>query len=144
MMTTDPTVNHPEGGEGTQAWRSSLGAFAASFFTAAVLTIGGNLALREFPSMPMALRTLMVIIPVPALVFMIIHGLRILRKMDELERRIQLEALGGAFGVLGLLLVVYGQVQTAFRLTPEPWTIVWPMMYALYAGCLAYVRRRYQ
>lgn len=146
-MTTNPssTLNHRSGPEeGTEPWRSSLGAFAGWFFAAALVTIGANLALREFPSMHVGVRALLVVISIPPLAAMIVYGLRVLRRMDELERRIQLEAFGCAFGVLGLLLVVYGQMQTALRLTPEPWTIVWPMMYAIYAGCLAWVRRRYR
>ncbi len=131
----------PVGGE---AWGSAAGKFAFWFFAAAILTIGANIALREFPGLPRAVRALLVVISVPALAAMIVYGLRVLRQMDELERRIQLETLGLSFGVLGLLLVVYGQVQTAFRLTPEPWTIVWPMMYVIYGGCFALVRRRYK
>ncbi len=135
------TVDQPQ--TGSEPWRAPFGAFMGWFFAAALITVGANIALREFP-LHIAVRALLVSISIPALVAMIVYGLRVLRRMDELERRIQLEALGCAFGVLGLLLVVYGQVQTAFKLTPEPWTIVWPMMYAIYAACLVWVRRRYQ
>jgi hypothetical protein len=128
---------------GPEPWRAPFGAFMGWFFTAALITGGSNIALREFP-LHIAVRVLLAVISIPALVAMIVYGLRVLRRMDELERRIQLEALGCAFGVLGLLLVVYGQVQTAFKLTPEPWTIVWPMMYVIYASCLMLTRRRYR
>lgn len=117
--------------------------FVVCFFAAAILTIGANLALREFPGLPVAVRAALAVVAAPALVWMIVYGLRALRAMDEMQQRIQLEALACTLGVISLLLVVYGQIQTAFRLTPEPWTIVWPMMFAVYLGCLMLVRRRY-
>jgi hypothetical protein len=143
-MTNETTVSDGGAGAGSEPWRAMLGPFVGWFFAGALVTIGANLALREFPGLPLAVRALLVLASVPPLILMIVSGLRVLRRMDELERRIQLEALGCAFGVLGLLLVGYGQAQTAFRLTPEPWTMVWPLMYAIYAGCLVLVRRRYQ
>jgi hypothetical protein len=118
--------------------------FMLSLFVAAILTIGANIALREFTSWPDAVRVLLAVISVPALVAMILYGPRALRAMDELEQRIHLEALAYSFGVLGLLLVVYGQIQTAFGLKPEPWTMVWPMMFCIYLASLLLVRRRYQ
>ncbi|MFM9995800.1 MAG: hypothetical protein ACKVU4_08370 [Phycisphaerales bacterium] len=131
-------------GDGAEPWRGSVGTFAAWFVTAAIVTGAANIALREFPSLPVAVRGVLAVVSIPPLIGVIVSGLRVLRRMDELERRIQLETLGCAFGVLGLLLVVYGQAQTAFKLTPEPWTMVWPMMYCIYAGCLIVIRRRYQ
>ena len=142
-MTHETTVSNADGA-GSEPWRAMLGPFMGWFFAGALVTIGVNLALREFPGLPLAVRAALVAASVPPLILMIVYGLRVLRRMDELERRIQLETLGCAFGVLGVVLVAYGQAQTAFRLTPEPWTIVWPMMYAIYGGCLVMVRRRYQ
>lgn len=129
---------------GAEPWRGAVGTLAGWFFTAAIVTIAANIALREFPSLPVAVRGALALVSIPPLIGVIVSGLRVLRRMDELERRIQLETLGCAFGVLGLLLVVYGQAQTAFKLTPEPWTIVWPMMYCIYGACLVVTRRRYQ
>lgn len=127
-----------------RSWSRPCGFFAAWFFSAAGVTIAANLALREFPSLPITARAALAGASIPPLIGMIVSGLRVLRRMDELERRVQLETLGCAFGVLGLLLVVYGQMQTAFRLTPEPWTVIWPMMYCIYVACLMVIRRRYQ
>ncbi len=118
--------------------------FMLSLFVAAILTIAANITLREFTGLPDAVRVLLTVISVPALIAMIVYGPRALRAMDELEQRIHLEALAYSFGVLGLLLVVYGQIQTAFGLKPEPWTIVWPMMFCIYLASLLLVRRRYQ
>lgn len=118
--------------------------FMVSFSAAAVVTIGANLALREFPGLPVPVRVLLVVLSAPALVAMLVYGPRALRAMDELEQRIQHETLAYSFGVISLVLVVYGQIQTAFGLRPEPWTIVWPMMFVVYLACLMLVRRRYQ
>lgn len=124
--------------------RDGTGMFHVWFVASALVTIVANLALRESASWHMGVRSLLVLVPAVPLIGLIVSGLRTLRRMDEMERRIQLETLGMAFGALSLLLVLYGQTQTAFRFTPEPWTIVWPVMIVIYIECFTLVRRRYQ
>lgn len=143
MNVADATGAAERVDDRVEPWRGAGRALLAWFLLAATVTIAGNIVLREFPTMPFAVRALLALASVPPLVGVIACSVRVLRRMDELERRIQAEALGSAFGVLGLLLVVYGQAQTAFGLTPEPWTVVWPISCIVYGACLVMVRRRY-
>jgi hypothetical protein len=50
--------------------------------------------------------------------------------VDELQRRIQLEALPFAFGAGSLITLTYGLLQVA-GLPELSWLFVWPV----YAGC---------
>ena len=54
------------------------------------------------------LRALVVLVPMIPLIFAMRAYLRYLGRMDELARRIQLEALGFAFGLSGMLTLSYG------------------------------------
>jgi hypothetical protein len=71
--------------------------------------------------------------------------IRALRSADELERRIQLEALATAFPLGLLLLTTLGLVQRAVTLSFEDWSYnhVWPMFALFYLAGLMIARRRY-
>jgi hypothetical protein len=69
-----------------------------------------------------------------------------LRKGDELERRIQLEALAIAFPLAVLLLMVLALVELAMPLKPEDWSYrhTWQFLPILWLGGLAIAKRRYR
>lgn len=69
-----------------------------------------------------------------------------LRQLDELERRIQLEALAIAFPLTIVLLMVLGLVQLAVPLSPADWSYrhVWAYLPLFYVGGLALAGRRYR
>ena len=69
--------------------------------------------------------------------------LRELRRMDELQRRIQLEALGFAFAGTALLTFSYGFLEGLGYPRLSMFT-VWPVMAALWIVGLLMARRRYQ
>ena len=69
--------------------------------------------------------------------------LRELRRMDELQRRIQLEALGFAFAGTALLTFSYGFLEGLGYPRLSMFT-VWPVMAALWIVGLVMARRRYQ
>lgn len=69
--------------------------------------------------------------------------LRELRRMDELQRRIQLEALGFAFAGTALLTFSYGFLEGLDYPKLTMFT-VWPVMAVLWAVGLAMARRRYK
>jgi hypothetical protein len=70
---------------------------------------------------------------------------RAIRGLDELERRIQLEALALAFPLTMLLLMALGLFELAMPLSRDDWSYrhVWAMLPVLYATGLALARRRY-
>ena len=74
---------------------------------------------------------------------MIMAFVRHLRAMDELQRRIQLEALAIGFGGTAVLTFGYGFLQgVGFPLLN--WTFVFPLMIGLWGIGVAIARRRYQ
>ena len=69
--------------------------------------------------------------------------LRELRRMDELQRRIQLEALGFSFAGTAILTFSYGFLEGLGYPRLSMFT-VWPILAVLWAIGLALARRRYQ
>jgi hypothetical protein len=69
--------------------------------------------------------------------------LRELRRMDELQRRIQLEALGFSFAGTAILTFSYGFLEGLGYPRLSMFT-VWPMLAVLWIVGLALARRRYQ
>jgi hypothetical protein len=69
--------------------------------------------------------------------------LRELRRMDELQRRIQLEALGFSFAGTAILTFSYGFLE-GLGYPKLSMFIVWPMLATLWVVGLVLGRRRYQ
>ena len=69
--------------------------------------------------------------------------LRELRRMDELQRRIQLEALGFAFAGTAILTFSYGFLEGLGYPRLSMFT-VWPLLAVLWIVGLVLARRRYQ
>jgi hypothetical protein len=86
------------------------------------------------------------LLPVPAFALLILSIIRGIRAMDELEKRIQLEALAVAFPLALVLVMTLGLLQLAVPLSPHDWSYrhVWPFLYAFYAIGLAIARNRYR
>ena len=68
---------------------------------------------------------------------------RFLREIDELQRRIQLEALAGAFTATAVLTLTYGFLQNA-GLPDLSWIWVWPIMGICWIIGLGFARWRYR
>lgn len=66
--------------------------------------------------------------------------------MDELHRRVHLEALSIAYPLAILLLVTLGFLQLAIDLPPHDWSYrhVWPLLPCFYFAGLALAWRRYK
>ncbi|HZW09851.1 MAG TPA: hypothetical protein VFF69_08100 [Phycisphaerales bacterium] len=127
-----------------EAWRPAANGVVACFIGAALLAFGGSFAMRWAPDAARSLRIVLALAPLPALAGILWFGVRAISRMDELERRIQAEALAIAFGVLGLVLVGYGQLQQAGVLGPERWTTLWPVMLITYCAGWVWSARRYR
>lgn len=103
-------------------------------------------ALLERSDLSTPLRVAIALAPIPAFVIVILKVIRGIRGMDELEQRIQLEALAVAYPLALLLIMTLGLVQLATPLSPDDWSYrhIWPFLFVFYAGGLALARKRYQ
>ncbi len=108
----------------------------AVYFASRVLLERSDLPAR----LPVALA------PLPFFVLFLIAFIRLVRGMDELERRIQLEALAFAYPAVLVLLMTLGLLQLAgVALSPADWSFrhVWQIGVVLYVGGMALASRRY-
>lgn len=92
------------------------------------------------------LRIAIALTPVPFFVHFLWFWMKGVATMDELERRIQLEALALAFPLMAVLLMTLGLLDVAVGLNPDDWSIrhVWLMMPMLYYFSLWRAKRRYE
>ena len=86
------------------------------------------------------------LLPVPffaAFLWCFVTGIR---QTDELERRIQLEALAFAFPATMVLLMVLGLMELATELNPDDFSYrhVWAFLPVLYFAGIAFARGRYR
>jgi hypothetical protein len=110
-----------------------------------VLYFGVRFFLEANPDLARDARLALAFIPLPAFAAFLVLFVRALRGADELERRIQLEALAVAFPLGMLLLTTLGLVQRAVELPFEDWSFnhVWPQFVLFYLIGLFLARRRY-
>jgi hypothetical protein len=102
--------------------------------------------LLELDVAPTAGRVAIALLPVPFFVWWLWTWMKGVSQMDELERRIELEALAFAFPIAVVLLMTLGLLDLAMPLNPDDWSPrhVWAMMPALYFMGLWRAKRRYQ
>ncbi|MDQ2714617.1 MAG: hypothetical protein M3Z08_06900 [Chloroflexota bacterium] len=81
--------------------------------------------------------------PVIPVIFLMIAYMRFISRIDELQRRIQFEALAFGFGSAGILTFSYGFLELV-GFPHISWLYVWPLMIALWGIGGAIVTRRYQ
>lgn len=95
---------------------------------------------------PAGTRLAVALIPIVPFVAFIWKFIGSLREADELERRIQLEALAIAFPLAMVLLMILALVQLAMPLNPDDWSYrhVWYFLPIFWLGGLSIARRRYQ
>lgn len=81
------------------------------------------------------------LLPMIPLAFVLVAWLRFFRRMDELQQRMQMEALAFAFGGTALITFSYGFLQSA-GFPDLNWFFVWPLMTVLWivGGVIAHRR----
>ena len=106
----------------------------------------GARAVLEKPDLAVGLKVAAALIPVPIFALFLVLFIRLIRTMDELERRIQLEALAIAYPLAVLLLMTLGLLQRAVELPFEDWSYghVWMYVVMFYFLSIPWVARRYQ
>lgn len=111
-----------------------------------ILYFAVRLWLEANPGLPRGVRLGLSFAPTPVFALFLWRYIQAVRTADELERRIQLEALAVAFPLGVLLLTTLGLVQRAVELNFQDWSYnhVWPLFFAFYLMGIALARRRYQ
>ena len=131
-------TSEAKSGRGWVLTAGTASAWILTYFGARLLLKG--LVTGTWPRVAVALAP---IVPFGFLLLLIIRGIR---GMDELERRIQLEALAVAFPLTFLLIMTLGLLELAVRLKPEDWSYrhIWPFMFLFYLVGLIVAKRRYE
>ena len=125
-------------GSRRRAWLTLAAGVAAlaAYFGSRVLLERSDLSAR----LPVALA------PLPFFVLFLAAFIRLVREMDELERRVQLEALAFAYPALLVLVMALGLLELAgVALSPADRSFrhVWQIGVVLYVGGIALSSRRY-
>jgi len=90
-------------------------------------------------------KVLLALLPIVPFAFFLWHFVNSLGNMDELERKIHLEALVIAFPLMMLFLMTLGLMELAIDLNPDDWSYrqVWAFSPLFYFIGLVWARRRY-
>lgn len=96
-------------------------------------------------TVPTWMRVIAALAPIPLAGAALLAIVRGARELDELEKRIQLEALAFAFVLAVLLLMTLGLLELAIPLNRDDWSYrhVWAILPTMYFGGLVIARRRY-
>ena len=91
------------------------------------------------------MRVAVALTPIPFFAGFLWRSIRVVRGLDEFERRIHLEALAVAFPLAMVLLMTLALMQRAVELKFEDWSYahVWVYLPIFYILGLAVARRRY-
>jgi hypothetical protein len=97
-------------------------------------------------ALPIGVKAGISLAAVAGFIWLVAAELRLIRRLDELQRRIQLEALAFAFPVSVGLLLLLGLFQRFMTLPVDDLSYrhVWPLMVLAYFVGLAVARGRYQ
>lgn len=124
--------------ETTRSYLKEFGTAMVAYTVVLFLSIWAiNSHLRSPWRYPVAL------LPMIPAAFALIAVVRHLGRLDELQRRIQFEALAFAFGGTALLTFSYGFVENV-GFPHLSWFWVWPLMALLWSIGLVIANRRYQ
>jgi hypothetical protein len=90
-------------------------------------------------------RVAIALLPTPFFVWYLWTWMKGVSEMDELERRIELEALGFAFPAAVIFLATLGLLDVAITLNPDDFSLrhTWLMLPMLYYIGLWRAKRRY-
>lgn len=114
--------------------------FGSSMLFYTIAVVSSVTLLQRYPELP--LKTLIALLPVVPILFALHAFLRYLNSMDEMQQRIQMNAIAFAAGATGILTFTYGFLENV-GYPVLSWTWVFPLMIALWGVATAVVSRRY-
>ena len=127
--------------------KSSMSCFSPRYLLmsvgAALIILAAALIAKQFDR-GSAMRIAMALVQASATAAIVIVPIRGIRQLDELQQRIQLEALAFSFASTGVLATGYGFLVSAGLPNIEWGALVWPAMAALWALGLLFANRRYR
>ena len=136
-----PTTSESSCGLGPRAWLPPLWWGLGAGFAAAAAT-----ALFVLLKMPLPVRVALAVLPLLPSLGYIACVVRMLRRVDELQRRIQLEAIGFAFAATVIVAMAVDLLEQA-KVVPAihwGWAGLWTVMALLWAAGNVIANRRYR
>ena len=145
LTTSDSRPADPLGGDAPRRDTHGLLAVGLPGVLWVLTYLAVRIALKEIAAGD-ATRVAIAVIPILPFLLFLRAWIRGLRGADELERKVQLEALAFAFPVALILLMVLGLVELAIPLSKDDWSYrhVWSFLPLLYFVGLAIAWRRYR
>lgn len=116
----------------------------ASFAYAAIL-VGCVYAVRHF-ELPQWTAAVLALAPVGPVLMMLRAYLRFLNRLDEFQRRVQLESMLAAAGIVGFACLTYGFLESFAKFPTIPGALIWvlPAMIGVWGVAQGFVARRYK
>jgi hypothetical protein len=113
---------------------------------AAIVTYFGARLVLEMHQLPVTWRLTAALVPVPVFAWLLYELVRGARELDEMQRRIHLEAVAIAYPVVVMLLMTLGLVELVVPLNRDDWSYrhVWQMLGVIYLLGLFMAKRRYE
>ena len=98
------------------------------------------------PETTLAVKAVMVLLPAIPFAFFLFRFIGYVRSLDELHRRVHLEALALAFPIATLFLMTLGLIERAGALSAKYWSYgdVWYYLPLFYLVAVAISWRRYR
>lgn len=107
-----------------------------------ITLLASTLAIKNM-NFPMAAQIIISLAPVVPIIFVITAIMRALRDSDELQQRVQLNAITFSAVATGLITFSYGLLENiGFPKFPTIWIL--PILFFLWGGSLGYFWKRYQ
>ena len=119
------------------------GAVSAALWISTYFLARGFLENTELST---GLRLFIALVPIIPFAVFLMAMLVGIREMDELHRRVHLEALAIAFPLTMLLIMLLGLIELVLPLSPDDWSYrhVWQFLPVFYFIGLAFTWKRYQ
>lgn len=127
----------------TRGWNRNLVEFAIAMLAYGAILAISIAVLNTDAARGAAWRVPVALAPMLPAVAVLASVVRQLGRIDELERRIQFEALAFAFGGTALVTFSYGFLEEGADYPHLNWFWVWPVMASLWVVGLWFARRRY-
>jgi MFS family permease len=117
--------------------------FIAFALVWAAVVVGAAFVATKYPR-GSAIRLVLAAVQGIATGAIIVSSMLSLRRLDEMQQRVQLEALAMAFAGTGVLATAYGFLVNAGLPNIDWGAVTWPAMVGLWAIGLAIANRRYR